>query len=58
VAAYIYETPDEGLTVYRREVGNYVKELIQKNGVPFRIDPETETELKGIMKNYAKNLND
>lgn len=57
MAIYVYESSDKGMTVYRREIGSYDRELVQKDGIPFIIDPETEIELKGIMEKYAKNSN-
>ena len=53
---YIYESPDKGNTIYRRQVGKIERELIRKDGVTFKIDPETETRLKGLMEKYAEDL--
>ena len=47
---YIYESPDNGSTVYRRRPGQYKRELIQKDGIPFEMDTETEKKLKRLME--------
>ena len=55
---YIYESPDKGNTIYRRAVGSFERELIQKDGILFEIDPATKIKLEGLMEKYIKDTED